>query len=200
MSKESDWYEQVTRTILHACREQLGYKEVRPKGRIPGESGTQWEIDATCYLLENDGMILVECRRHTTKPIDQEQVGGLVFRIIDTGAKGGLLVTPLGYQEGATLVAKARKVTLATLNADATEREYVLKVAERLFARIEGKGGLVVGSSATVTWSSSPGEFHPQALTQPDVNPMPAAGVYPLATTVSYSPMRLSPSWLSMPV
>ena len=151
MSKESDRYEEVTRTILDACREQLGYKEVRPKGKIPGESGTQWEIDATCYSVEDDGMILVECRRHTTKTIDQEQVGGLVFRIIDTGAEGGLMVTPLGYQEGATLVAKARKVTLATLNLDATETDYVLKVAERLFVGISGKGGLLAGGSAGVS-------------------------------------------------
>ena len=63
-------------------------------------------------------MILVECRRHTTSKIDQEQVGGLVFRIIDTGAEGGLMVTPLGFQAGAELVAKARQVNLATLNPD----------------------------------------------------------------------------------
>src|SRR5947209_3865420 len=116
MSKESDRYEVVTRAILQSCREQLGFKEVRPKRKLPGATGTQWEIDATCYQVASDGMILVECRRHTTSKIDQEQVGGLIFRIIDTGAEGGLIVTPLGYQEAAKLVAKAHKVTLATLN------------------------------------------------------------------------------------
>jgi hypothetical protein len=140
MSVESERYEQVTRAILERCREQLGYKEVCPKGKIPGETGTEWEIDAICYRAESDGMILVECRRHTTSKIDQEQVGGLVFRIIDTGAEGGLMVTPLGFQAGAELVAKARQVNLATLNPDATEREYVLKIAGQLFL---GVGSLI---------------------------------------------------------
>ncbi len=43
------------------------------------------------------------------------------------------MVTPLGFQAGAELVAKARQVSLATPNPDATEREYVLKIAGRLF-------------------------------------------------------------------
>ena len=133
MSKESDRYEQVTRAILERCREELGFKEVQPKQRIPGKSGTSPEIDAICYRAESDGMILVECRRHTTAKIDQEQVYALFGRIIDTGADGGLMVTPLGYQEGAQLVARAYKVSMATLNPEATDREYVLKIAEKLF-------------------------------------------------------------------
>ena len=54
-------------------------------------------------------------------------------------------VTPVGYQQGAALVAKARKVTLATLNADATETDYMLRVAERLFAGVSARGGIVLG-------------------------------------------------------
>ncbi len=107
----------------------------------PGKTGTLWEIDATAYLESTGGKILVECRRHTTSKIDQEQVGGLVFRIEDTGAEGGLVVAPIGYQEGARVVAKAKKVTLATLNADATEEGYILKVAEKIFHGVTGKGG-----------------------------------------------------------
>jgi hypothetical protein len=150
MSKESDRYEEVTRAILDTCKKQLGYKKVEPKGDHAGETGTSWEIDATCYLEATDDKILVECRRHTTSKIDQEQVGGLVFRIQDTGAEGGLFVTPLGYQEGAKLVAKAKKVRLATLNADATEEEYILEVAEKLFHGVAGKGGAVLGGEAAV--------------------------------------------------
>jgi len=176
MSKESERYEEVTRAILFTCREQLGFKDVQPKGDIPGESGTSWEIDAICHPADTNGVILVECRRHTTRSIDQEQVGGLVFRIIDTGAEGGLMVTPIGYQEGAQLVAKAGNVTLVTLNADATEREYVLKVAEHLFVGKEARvrivlggsaspsvaftavasGGIVLGGSALVSFSGTP--------------------------------------------
>jgi len=156
MSKESERYEQVTRAILEQCREQLGFKEVRPKSKIPGKTGTRWEIDATCYRVESEGMILVECRRHTTRKIDQEQVAGLVFRIRDTGAEGGLVVTPLGFQEGAELVAKACKVTMATLNPNATEREYVLRIAEQLFIGVSAVGASAVPGGVTVTIGDAP--------------------------------------------
>jgi hypothetical protein len=66
-------------------------------------------------------MILVECRQRSTKRIDQEQVAGLAFRIQDTGAAGGLIVTTVGPQKGAELVAKASKIGFAILNAEATE-------------------------------------------------------------------------------
>jgi len=42
-------------------------------------------------------------------------------------------VTPIGYQKGAGIVARSEGIGLATPNPDATAREYVLEIAERLF-------------------------------------------------------------------
>jgi hypothetical protein len=57
----------------------------------------------------------------------------------DQGAAGGLMVTPVGYQEGAAKVANARKIGMATLNANATDREYVLRIANQLFVGVVSK-------------------------------------------------------------
>jgi hypothetical protein len=45
MSRDSDRYEEVTRSILQQCRSGLGIGEVEPKGKVPGTSGTEREID-----------------------------------------------------------------------------------------------------------------------------------------------------------
>lgn len=148
MSSESDRFERVTRTILEQCRDAFGYTRVDPKGKLRGKSGTEWEIDAIAFLPVSNDFVLIECRRRSSKKIEQGQVGELIFRVQDTGAASGLIVTTVGAQEGAKLVAKAHKIGLGTLNLEATERDYVLDVAGRLFHGIEGKGGLAVSGTA----------------------------------------------------
>lgn len=149
MSGTSDRFEQTVRSILQQCRNALGYSHVDPKGKLPGKSGTKWEIDATAYLATSGDMVIVECRWRSTKKIDQEQIGALVFRVQDTGAVAGLMVTTIGLQKGAALVAAASQIGVAKLDPDATEREYVLELAGRLFHGIDAKGGLAVMGAAT---------------------------------------------------
>lgn len=60
-------------------------------------------------------------------------MAGFAFRIQDIGASEGLMITPIGYQKGAKIVAKATRIGLATLNPDATDSEYILEIAEKLF-------------------------------------------------------------------
>ena len=67
--------------------------------------------------------------------IEQEEAGGLAFRIMDTGAVGGLFVTPIGLQEGARKVAAATNIRLVRLNADATPQQFVLEFLGNLFVR-----------------------------------------------------------------
>ena len=55
------------------------------------------------------------------------------FKIQDIGASEGLMVTPIGYQKGAKIVAESERIGQATLNPDATDSEYILEIAERLF-------------------------------------------------------------------
>jgi hypothetical protein len=133
MSKDSDHYEQVTRAILEDLREHLGLTRVMPKGTFDGASGTEWQIDASSYRAKTGALVLVECRRKTTSRIKQEEVAGFAYRIRDIGAGEGLMVTPIGYQTGAQLVASAEKIGTATLNADATATDYLITIGERLF-------------------------------------------------------------------
>jgi hypothetical protein len=133
VSRISEQYEDVTKTILNALRSHLGLACVQGEVRHEGESGTAWNVDASCYRQDDGALLLVECRRKTTRRVDQEEMAGFAFRIGDTGASGGLMVTPIGYQKGAKAVAGATRIGLATLNPDATSREYTLEIAERLF-------------------------------------------------------------------
>jgi hypothetical protein len=135
MSAPWECYEKVTRQILDNLRLELGFASVEGKGDKPATSETDWEADATCYRLDDGEMVLIECK-HWSSRVDQATMGSFAFSIIDTGAAGGLMVTPVGYQEGAVKVANARKIGMATLNANATDRAYVLRIANQLFAGV----------------------------------------------------------------
>jgi hypothetical protein len=63
----------------------------------------------------------------------QEQVGGLVYRIIDTGAAGGIIVSPLGLQEGAAKVADAENIKTLYMDAKGTRTEYLLRFLNNIF-------------------------------------------------------------------
>lgn len=59
----------------------------------------------------------------------------MAYRIHDTGAKGGVVVTPIGFQEGAQKVAAATNILSVRLDADATPQQYVLEFLGNLFVR-----------------------------------------------------------------
>lgn len=127
-------YEAVVRQILGNLRERLGVCEVRGPARYRGRrSGARWSIEASCHRVRNGALVLVECRRKTTSRVKQEEVAGFAYRVRDIGAAEGLMVTPVGYQRGARIVAGAERIGMAILNADATESEYFLRIADRLF-------------------------------------------------------------------
>jgi hypothetical protein len=50
-----------------------------------------------------------------------------------TGARGALIVTPLGLQEGANKVGQAANVVSVTLNADCTPTEFVMAFLDKVF-------------------------------------------------------------------
>jgi hypothetical protein len=76
--------------------------------------------------LQNTGFIIIECRRYTTSRQNQEKVGALAYRIIDTGARGGIIVSPLGLQCGAEIIARNENIINVLLNEDSTKESYVL--------------------------------------------------------------------------
>ncbi|HUU20315.1 MAG TPA: hypothetical protein VMW72_24415 [Sedimentisphaerales bacterium] len=113
MSTQQSWksYEDIARYFLNLFRQEFGLERVDPKQKITGSSGTSWEIDAKGLREGNNSAImLIECRQHRSKRLNQEAVGGLAYRIIDTSASGGIIVSPLPLQDGAGKVAEANNI------------------------------------------------------------------------------------------
>jgi hypothetical protein len=59
-------------------------------------------------------------------------MGALAYRITDVGAEGGIVVTPIGVQEGGEIVAKSAGIEVIHLNADATPTDFVIRFLEKV--------------------------------------------------------------------
>ena len=130
MPKSKKWrtYEEVARYLLNQMADKFGLSYVEGKQNIIGKrSGTEWDIEAKGVNLSEGTFVIVECRRYTTSKQCQERIGGLAYRILDTGADGGIVVSPLGLQEGATKIASAENIHNVHLNKDSTTENYILK-------------------------------------------------------------------------
>lgn len=133
-------YEDVAAYLLRQCADEFGFSRVEGKQILRGtRSGTLWQIDAKGVRAEDGAVVIIECRRHTTTRQNQEKLGGLAYRILDTGAVGGIVVSPLGIQEGAEKVANAEHIVNVLLNADATPTEFCLSFLNKLFVGLEFK-------------------------------------------------------------
>jgi hypothetical protein len=90
---DSNWktYEEVAKYLLNQMADKFGLSHVEGKQKIVGKrSGTEWEIEAKGVNLSDGTFVIVECRRYTTSKQCQEKLGGLAYRILDTGAAGGI--------------------------------------------------------------------------------------------------------------
>lgn len=119
--------------------DHFGLGHVEGKQLVSGASGTNWVIDAKGVKSDGGGIVLVECRRHTTSKLSQEQLGGVAFRIIDTGAQGGITVSPLDLQKGAKLVAAHANIVHVMLDPKSTTTEYVMKFLDKFFVGLHGE-------------------------------------------------------------
>lgn len=133
--KSKAWrtYEEVAEFLLNRFAEDFGLGHVEGQQIVPGASGTEWNIEAKGVLENNEGFIIVECKRYPKKKLNQEQVGGLAFRIIDTGAQGGIVVSPLDLQKGAALVARHSNIQHVKLTLKSSKLEYVLAFLNKIF-------------------------------------------------------------------
>ena len=143
-------YEEVAAYLLNQLAEKFGIVRVEGKQTLKGQkSGTDWEIDAKGVGSQNDIFLIIECRRYTSSKQSQEKLGALAYRIHDTGASGGIIVSPLGLQEGAEKVAKSENIHNVILNPDSTTTNYILKFLNEVHV---GIGEKVVGrASISVT-------------------------------------------------
>lgn len=132
-------YEQVAIHIMDKLAEHLGLERVEGKQDVYGSrSGTKWEIDGKGVKVGEEGFVIIEARRYITSRQNQERVAGLAYRIIDTGASGGILVSPLGFQEGAKKVAAAENITEFLMGPDSTSTDYVVKFLNTVFIGMTG--------------------------------------------------------------
>jgi hypothetical protein len=134
-------YEEVATYLLNQIAQEFGLAYVEGKQAVVGlESGTTWTIDAKGVCEDGESFFIIECRRYTTSRIDQEAVGGLAYRIRDSGAAGGIIVSPLGLQAGAAKVAAATQIHSVQLGPHSTTSEYIMRFLNLIMIGLKPEG------------------------------------------------------------
>lgn len=128
-------YEEVARYLLDQFANEFGLERVEGKQSLAGKA-TEWEIDAKGVCQEDEGFIVVECRRYTSAKQTQEKVSSLAYRILDLGAKGGIIVSPTGLQKGAQRIAAVENIISVQMAPNSTTTDYVLSFLNRTMAGI----------------------------------------------------------------
>ena len=110
----------------------LGLERVEGKQKLAGKSGTTWQVDAKGVKTDDEAIVLIECRRYGST-LNQEAIGGFAYRIGDVDASGGIVVTPVGVQEGGRTIAECEGIQIVHLDANSTTTDYVLKFLDKVF-------------------------------------------------------------------
>ena len=134
-SKKKHWktYEEVAAYLLEKIANKFGLTHFEGKQKVQGKrSGTEWEIDAKGVKDGTDIFFIVECRRYTKARQSQEKVGSLAYKIQDTGASGGIVVSPLGIQKGAKLIAEAERIHSVQISPSSTKENYVMRLLNEI--------------------------------------------------------------------
>lgn len=134
--RPADWkiYEEVAKTILNNLASEFQLSNVEGKQLVDGiQSGTKWEIDAKGILENGSGFLVIECRRNTTSKQSQDKIASLAYKIIDSGAAGGIMISAIGVQKGGQLVANSAKVIHMQLDKESTPIDYCLQFLNRIF-------------------------------------------------------------------
>lgn len=131
---EKQWqtYEDVAADLLNRLAEHFGVGRFEGKQIVCGDSGTEWEIDAKGCADGSNRVIVVECKRYTKSGISQAITGALAWTIRDVGANGGIIVSPLGLQEGAKKVAAKANIIEVKLDQNSTTTDYILSFLDQI--------------------------------------------------------------------
>jgi predicted helicase len=129
-------FELVTRAIFQRLREQFDF------GRVEGshyytarDSGVKRQVDVTAYSLDEKRTI-IECKLHKRR-VGIKYIDAFHTVIhTDIGADGGIIVSAHDFTKGAQRSAQAKKIALATLNEDATEYDFILKIDDLIFGGV----------------------------------------------------------------
>ncbi len=142
-------YEKVAAYLLDQNAHEFGLKKVEGKQKIhDSSSGASYEIDAKGIREGNEGFVIIECRRHTTSKLNQEQLCALAWRITNTSAVGGIIVSPLGIQKGAAKIAASKNILNVQLDANSTPTEFAMKFLKKLMIGLEGRAAF--GDSCSI--------------------------------------------------
>jgi len=163
VSTQQSWksYEDVARYFLNRFRQEFGLERVDPKQKIAGSSGTSWELDAKGLREgDNSAIMLIECRQHRSKRLNQEAVGGLAYRIIDTSASGGIIVSPLPLQVGARKVAEANNIVHVQLGPDSTPENFAISFFNKIFVCITERMTISDNVSVVITDKDGNKRYH----------------------------------------
>lgn len=137
MDQKWKTYEEVAAYLLNQFPADFGLTRVEGKQTVEGlRSGTHWEIDAKGVREGNQGFIIVECRRYTTSKQSQEKLASLAYRITDTGAGGGITVSPFGLQEGARKIAAAENIVEVRLTPNSTPHDFTMQFLNKIMIGI----------------------------------------------------------------
>lgn len=101
--------------------------------------------------MGDKGFVVIECRRYTTKKQTQGQMAHLAYSIIDTGAAGGIIVSPLGLQEGATKVASAENIRTVHMDENSTRTEYMFSFLNEVFVSASDTMHITESTKITIT-------------------------------------------------
>ena len=132
-------YEEVARYLLNQFAKHFNIGRVEGEQKIQGKSGVCWRIDAKGILDNGESFVVIECRCHTTRRIPQGYVGQVAYSIKDTGAQGGIIVSPLGFQAGAKKIAEYSNIEQVTLDPESTTTEYIMKYLNRIAIGVHDK-------------------------------------------------------------
>lgn len=87
---------------------------------------------------------------NTSSKQNQEKLGALAYRIIESDAHGGIIVTSIGLQKGAKKVADAEYIFNVILDADSTVNEFYMKFLHKIFFGLKLSQGLDINYSAEI--------------------------------------------------
>ncbi|MFT3817518.1 MAG: hypothetical protein QM750_07830 [Rubrivivax sp.] len=138
-SRTQTWqsYEEAARSVLNELAARFGLLQVEGKQLVAGlKSGTRWELDGKGVCLGDAGFLIVEARR-VGRRLTQEATAGIAYRVWDTGTRGALVVTPVGFQEGAKLIAEQANIISVQLDPESTPERYVLRLLQEIMMKPE---------------------------------------------------------------
>ncbi|MGW4371789.1 restriction endonuclease [Nocardia takedensis] len=121
-------YEQVAAYLLNQMADKFGLAGVSGKEKLAGKA-TNWQIDAKGVRLDGS-TVVIECKRRS-RAVNQTTMAGIAWTIKDLGASGGIVVSHMGLQRGAKLIAQASNIVEVRLSADATPAEFMLQFLNR---------------------------------------------------------------------